>query len=96
MNKWVRWLSVLRRAFLLPFAFSKLETVEAGGNNMNTFDNLENFEKYLIKLFYEAGILVTELQNPLYADGVADFYNPHIIILDEPKIDMIVFGQEDY
>ena len=48
MNKWVRELSVLRRAFFIASRFSKFETTEAGGIKMENVENFEDFERDLI------------------------------------------------
>ena len=96
MNKWVRELSVLRRAFFIASRFSKFETTEAGGIKMENVENFEDFERDLIKIFSEAGISVTQLQNPLYSDAETDILALHTITLDDPEIGMLISDQEDY
>ncbi len=96
MNKWVRELSVLRRAFFIASRFSRFETTEAGGISMDNIENLEDFERDLIKIFLDAGMSVTELQNPLYSDAETDILALHTITLDDPEIGMLISDQEDY
>jgi hypothetical protein len=96
VNKWVRELSVLRRAFFIASRFSRFETTEAGGNSMDNVENFEDVERDLIKIFSEAGMSVTKLQNPLYSDATTDIEALHTITLDEPEIDMLISDQEDY
>ena len=96
MNKWVRELSVLRRAFFIASRFSGFETIEAGGNSMDNVDNFEDFERDLIKIFSEAGMSVTKLHNPLYSETVADIEALPTTTLDEPEINMLISDQEDY
>ena len=96
MNKWVRELSVLRRAFFIASRFSRFETTEAGGIKMENVENFEDFERDLIKIFSEAGISVTQLPNPLYSDVETDVETLYPITLEKPTIGMLVSDQEDY
>ena len=96
MNKWVRELSVLRRAFFIASRFSGFETIEAGGSSMDNVENFEDFERYLIKIFSEAGMSVTKLQNPLYSATTTDIEVLSATTLGEPEIDMLISDQEDY
>ena len=63
---------------------------------MENIENFEDFERDLIKIFSEAGISVTQLQNPLYSDVETDVETLYPITLEKPTIGMLVSDQEDY